>query len=269
MIQGFTQEKVATFDASTKSITFTFDPVPVSLVWTGNIAFSVALGLGPDLQGIVWTAFRNNFPFVTWQEFGIACDVQAVGAEKIKVVGVYMGSAATLPLFEIRATWTGYSADATESVPAAPWVAGSNRGLVQVYNSGGPDAPLQVVDVPLPANVQRGRRFLAAAASSGDVMAAVPGTTFRVWEIGLAVSAGQLAATAGALFCTCTVQIKGTATALVQHQISTVPGTADSTYVHLPMHGFQLPAGDTLQATTGAYGGDNLACVATAVFDTA
>lgn len=269
MIQRLFKEDTATFIASTKRITFTFDPVPVSLVWTGNIAFSVALGSGPDLQGIVWTAYRNGFPFVTWQEFGIACDVQAVGAEVITVVGTYMGSAATLPLFEIKAAWTGYSGDASEVEPLAPWVAGSNRGLVQVYNSGGADRPLEVVEEPFPPGVLRGRRFLAGAGLSGDVMTAVGGSAFRVWEIGLAVSASQLAATAGALFCTCTVQIKGTVTPLVQHQISTVPGTCDSTYVHLPMHGFTLPAGDTLQATTGAYGGDNLACVATAVYDTA
>lgn len=269
MIQRLVKEDTATFDASTKRITFTFEAVPVSLVWTGNIAFSVGLGLGPDLQGIVWTAYRNGFPFVTWQEFGIACDVQAVGAEVLTVVGTYMGSSATLPLFEIKATWTGYSCDDVESTPAAPWVAGSNRGLVQVYNQGGADMPLEVVAEPFPPNVQRGRRFLAGAGLSGDVMTAVAATSFRIWEIGLAVSAGQLAATAGALFCTCTVQIKGTATPLVQHQISTVPGACDSTYVRLPLHGYTLPAGDTLQATTGAYGGDNLACVATAVYDTA
>lgn len=268
MIQRLVQEDVSTFQASPQEITFAFDPVPVSLVWTGNIAFSVAVGSGPDLQGIVWTAYRNGFPFVTWQEFGIACDVQAVGAEKITVVGIYMGSAATLPAFEIKATWTGYSGAADEIAPAAPWVAGSNRGLVKVYNSGGADLPLETVAEPFPPNVLRGRRFLGAASSSGDVMTAGAGA-FRIWEIGLAVSAAQLAATAGALFCTCTVQIKGTATPLVQHQISTVPGTCDSTYVELPMHGFTLPVGDTLQATTGTYGGDNLAVVATAVYDTA
>lgn len=264
-----TQEDVATFEASPQRITFTFPPVPQGLVWTGSIAFSVAVGSGPDLQGIVWTAYRNGFPFLTWQEFGVACDVQAISQEQITVVGIYMGAASTLPLFQIKATWSGYSDDMATAEIATPWVAGSNRGLVQVYNEGGANHPLIVSPEPQPADVLRGRAFLGGPSSSGDLMTNTGTQTFKIWEIGLAASVGQLSTTAGAKFVTITVQSKAGGTGLVQTQLSSVPGSADSTYCELPMHGFTLAAGDTLQLTTGAYGGDNLAAVGTAVYSVA
>lgn len=268
MIQRLAVEDVAAFGTNPQEISFSFDPVPVGLCWTGNIAFSVALGSGPDLQGIVWTAFRNGTPIITWQEFGVACDVQAIGGEQITVTGVYMGNPSTLPKFEIKATWTGFSDDAPGE-PRAPWVAGSNRGLVQVYNTLGPNEPLAVSLEPQPASVQRGRVFVGVASGSGDVMTNSGTETFKIWEVGLAGSCGQLSATAGAQFCTITIRIKGSAEPILQTQLSSVPGSADSTYLELPLHGFELPAGDTLELVTGTYGGDNLAAVGHAVFSVA
>lgn len=262
-------EDVSTFTTSPQEIAFSFPPVPQGLVWTGNIAFSVALGSGPDLQGIVWTAFRNGVPFLTWQEFGVACDVQAVAQEQITIVGVYMGKSSTIPLFEIKATWDGWSEDAATADVRPAWVTGSNRGLVQVYNENGPSNPLIVSPEPQPADVRRGRAFLGAASSSGQMMTNTGTQVFKIWEIGLSGSVGQLSTTAGVKFCTLSIIETSAAVALLQTQLSSVPASADSTYLLLPMHGFELPSGETLSVTTGAYGGDNLAAVGHVVYSVA
>lgn len=266
MIQPLKQEDTATFTVSPQEITFTFPPVPQGLVWTGNIAFSVRQGTGPDLQGIVWTAYRNGFPVLTWQEFGVACDLQAVGAEVITVVGVYMGSAATVPLFEIKASWTGWSCDTIESEPRAPWVAGSNRGLVQVYNSNGPNAPLAVVLAP--QGTVRQRSVNAASSSVLLLGTPVAGHPYRLWELTLQITGASLAAEIGAKWLTATVSEDTTAKVILEGQVSTVPGTADSCTLYIPLHGYTMPDGAALLLATGAFTGANANATGTVVYET-
>lgn len=265
MIQPYVYEDVATFVASTKRITFTFPPVPQGLTWTGNIAFSVALGSGPDLQGIVWTAYRNGTPVLTWQEFGVACDVQAVSHETVTVVGTYMGSSATLPAFEIHATWTGASDYAYDVLPAAPWVSGSNRGLVQVYNSNGPDAPLAVVQTP------QGTDHAAAvnAASSSTLILGTPtsGHPYRLWELVMQITAGSASTDASLDWLTATIKEDTTSKVLLQGQVTTVPGSTDSCTLHLPMHGYTMADGAALQMTTSSYIGANANVTASVIYE--
>lgn len=266
-IQRLELHQTATFRASPQEIMFTFPPVPTGNVWTGSIGFSLAVGTGPDLQGIVWTCYRNGLPVLSWQEFGVASDIQAVGGEVISVVGVYIGSAATVPQFAIQCSWTGYNNDDPSSEgPAQPWVSGSSPSLVQVFNSNGADAPLSVISAP------QGTEHSTAVASAGGsallLGTPVSGHPYRLWELALQVTAASISTETGAKWLTATLKEDTTSKVLLQTQVSTVPGSADSNTQYIPMRGYTMTDGAALQLTLSSFTGANANATASVVYET-
>lgn len=256
-----------TFSASPPKVTLRFPPVPQGQVWTGSIAVSPPSG--QDLQGIVWTLYRDGNPFLSWQEYGVASDVQAISHEGINLVGVYLGTAASVPLFPITATWTGYAQDVMEAPYLSPKVTGATRALVDVWNSpGGVGAPLAVVDAPSNVNTSLTR---LSGASQSALMLPVPtpgsGVAYTLWELGLQVTAGQSPSDTTVQWLTASIQQTNPTVNLVQCQVTTAPGQGASEYVRLPLHGFQLSSTQTIQVTTGSYPGANANAYATVVYN--
>lgn len=265
-VQRLELHQTATFRASPQEITFTFPAVPTGLTWTGSVGFSLAVGTGPLLQGIVWTAYRNGLPILSWEEFGVASEIQAVGGEVISIVGVYYGSSGTVPQFEIRCSWTGYSDDSYNADPAQPWVSGSTPSLVQVYNSNGADAPLSVVQAP------QGTEHSTAVASAGGssllLGTPVSGHPYRLWDLALQVTAASISTETGAKWLTATVKEDTTGKVLLQTQVSTVPGSADSNSQYMPMRGYTMTDGAALQVTLSSFTGANANATASVVYET-
>lgn len=257
--------ETGTFKAGVQTCTIGFPPVPQGQTWTGSIAISVPFG--DDLQGIIWTLFRDGTPFLSWEEFGVATDVQAISHEQLVLVGTFIGTPAEVPLFIVTATWTG-AADDSRKVPFLwPSVTGAARGLVQVYNSNGPDAPLAVV--PASMGDAEASQELTSAGTSINLMAAPPsGHTYSIWELGLQITAASISTETGAKWLTGTIQTTAPSKALLQGQVSTVPGSADSCWQQISLHGLTLAAGQTLQLVAGAYTGANANVIGHAIYTT-
>ncbi|MFC8719754.1 hypothetical protein [Kitasatospora sp. NPDC057198] len=268
-IQPLHQQLLSQFDADTQTVEFLFPPVPQGLIWTGSI--SVSFPQGHDPQGISWTLYRSGTPFLSAFEWPVFRDVQAVGQEQLRLVGVYLG-AQDPPSYQITASWDGFSAagwtDGGGVSPASPTVDNSTRGFVQVYNTLGVGSQLEVMADPLSYNVlQDYYELLTPAGGTGNIIPAVPATKYlQIWEIELQVSAAQLAAVAGVQSVTAHVQ-SSDGNIIELCTVKTVPGTTAHQRVHMAMHGFNIGAGKTMQVVAGAYGGSDVRVCATVVYE--
>lgn len=260
MIQPLHEIRQATFIASPQTITFTFPAVPQGLRWTGTIAISSQFGGDPQL--IEWIVYRNNVPILSGFEFPVF-ELQAVGLETIKLQGTYNGTAATIPEFQFTATWEGYSGTLAEIPLITPSVSNSTRGRVHVYNTLGPDGVLAVQEQPL-GDVDASAELTSPNTSLNIMPVATVG--YQIWELSLQITAASLAAETGAKWLTGTITRTDTGAVLLQGQVSTVPGSADSCPLRLSLHGLALPAGATLKVLAGAYTGANANVCASAVY---
>lgn len=237
-------------------VTFVFPTVPQGLVWSGTIAPNVTEQFA-DLTGIVWTLYKNNVPYLTWQEYGIAVDVQAIGQETVKVVGQYIGpvfsGALGPPTFHVGMTWTGWSDDAATAEIVAPRTVDSTRGMQYVTNL-----------YPQLPSVASG--FLNAVSSTTVVYAGDDVHVMDLWQVNLNVSAANSNTTAGTIVMQIKFQARdgfGNKTDLCTVEVWTAQDTAASQAVSHALWGYRLPASSDLIISSSA-GGTGLSFAANA-----
>lgn len=274
-LQRLYQQVQGAFKASPQTITLQFPAVPQGLVWTGSISLSVPYG--EDLQGIIWTLLRNGQPFLTWSDFGVAGEVQAISQEVLTVVGTYLGPAASVPKFVITATWTGYSVEADQAPVMYPRVYGATRGQVQVYGpagigqplsttgtsqvytstTGGPGSSLDVTGVPAPGALQ----YAEASASASGQHTWLPAQTYPqyLWEIVVTIGMAYSGSTAGVY--TLLVNVNHDGGVLASYQPACVQASVANIAHSINCHGLVLPAGYALTFYTGSFAGTyNVSC---------
>lgn len=268
MIQPLHLQLLEQFDDATQTVVFEFPPVPQGLIWTGSI--SVSFPQGHDPQGIVWTLYRSGTPFLSGCEWPVFRDVQGVGQDRMKLVGVYIGAQGA-PSYQITASWDGFSAagwtDGGIGVsPASPSVDNSTRGFVQVYNTLGVGSQLEVMCDPLSYNVEQDYATLDGPSQTANIITVTASQYLQIWELEIQVSAAQLAAVAGVQSATATLSsTDGNVVELCT--VKTLPGTTAHARAHMSLHGFNIARGKTMKIATSAYAGSSLDVIATVVYE--
>ena len=237
--------------SSTFTTTLTFPPVPQGLVWTGSVFVVTAVdALNSALVTARWVLEKSGQVVSAWGGSGILYDVQAYGQDRMSISGIVLNPGISVGT-QLLAYWVGRSDDQGTEPVVSPRVYGSPsetaiHGVVDIEAASPTALPVQdngLYPTALAASV-----LGAGAGSTTALVAATPGTTLRLWEVGVSAYCGGAAS--GQF--QCHVQDTTGAVDYCTAMAFNAAGGEGTSSLHMPWHGLTLPAGAGIRLVCSA-----------------